>query len=353
MVSPINWLRILIICLALTSLSIGFYLRGQREFPDVLIIMLATDIVVVFLYAEFVYKSSVEVQFRGWRMFLRFILAFMTVYGPAMALDQCSYYSTRDYSEQSPGFQMLGHISCIRDSYDSKGIEEVMLPLFRLFRVRCIITATVYMIRPINQLRILILCLSLCSFIIGLYVKGRLEFPDKLALITAAEVLNFIFYSFVMITSYSGIQMRGWRIFNRMILVFLAIYAPASALRGCEYRLRRDYYENRPGINYYDRIQCDDGSRDARSDETLLPAYQLFRARCIIMLTVSVLMFIEMVFYWRSYEGSEPSPSPPQDAALADIELGNTSLGEPQKMVLPMPTPAPMPTSTPVHTTAT
>ncbi|KAF9966344.1 hypothetical protein BGZ70_002623 [Mortierella alpina] len=138
----INWLRILIICLALASFLMGFVLRERRQFPDILTIMLASEIVIVFLYSEFVYRSGADTHFRGWRYFLRVIMAFLTIYGPTKALRECSYYEERNYKDHSQGFHTTARINCILER-DDVGEVETMLPLFRLFRARCIITLTV------------------------------------------------------------------------------------------------------------------------------------------------------------------------------------------------------------------
>ncbi|KAF9966343.1 hypothetical protein BGZ70_002622 [Mortierella alpina] len=190
------------------------------------------------------------------------------------------------------------------------------------------------MVRLVNWLRILILCLSLSSFIIGLHLKDALEFPDPLTLIIVTEAFNVLFYSYFAATSNASTQMRAWRIFYRLVLASLSLYGPARALDGCEFGLMRDYSINLPGIRYNEKIHCDDGSEYTwRQDQTLLPAYHLFRARCILLLTVAVTMWVEMVLYWQSDEGSGVSPLPPPQNA--DIELGNATLDEPQKMVLP------------------
>ncbi|KAF9956302.1 hypothetical protein BGZ72_002841 [Mortierella alpina] len=140
----INWFRFAIVCLALIGFIIGVVLR-EYEFPDILTIMLATEAVIVFLYAEFAYRSKAVDQFRGWRIFLRLIMGFLTVYGPAKALSDCDYNVSRDYQADSPGFQTVGWIGCLRDGYDFRYYRsENALFTFRLFRARCIIMLTVF-----------------------------------------------------------------------------------------------------------------------------------------------------------------------------------------------------------------
>ncbi|CAO3566788.1 unnamed protein product [Mortierella alpina] len=187
------------------------------------------------------------------------------------------------------------------------------------------------MIRLLNWLRILIIGLSMCSFGMGIHLKDALEFPDPLTLLLVTEGFNVVFYSHFAATSNAASQTRAWRIFFRLVLAFLSLYGPARALDGCEFRLFRDYSINLPGIRYTENVWCDHGSSRTWDDETLLPAYHLLRARCIVLLTVALMMWVELVFYWRSDEGSG-GPPPPQNA---DIELGNTMVDEPQKMVLP------------------
>ncbi|KAF9572339.1 hypothetical protein EC968_009992 [Mortierella alpina] len=370
MTRSINWLRSVIILLALTGFIIGMVLREDRRFPDVLTIMWATEVVTFFLYSEFIYISKVDIQFRGWRIFLRLILAILMIYGPVKALDDCGYYTFRDYDTIIPGFLYRARISCIEDSYDGEGPVERIRPVYRLFRARCIIMATTCvlivvelccygwskegmnrpnvsagsetrndvelatqfadMVHLSSWLRILIPCLSLISFIIGVHLKDTLMFPDPLVLLLVTEALDSIFYAYFAFKPTS--EMRGWRILNRLILFFLTIYGPARAMDSCYFRIERDYEEDRPGIYYRELLQCDGSNKEAQGNVTIHPIYRLFRARCIIMFMVSVLMFIEGVSYWWFKEGLASPDDALTDDTRNDVEMG----GEPRKVVLPM-----------------
>ncbi|CAO3566789.1 unnamed protein product [Mortierella alpina] len=140
MTRSINLFRILILCLAFISFSMGLVLKEQLHFPDNQALILATEAIVVILYLEFLFSAKLE-QFRGWRVFLRIALGFLTIYGPTKILDDCHYSTERDYDNHSPGFHSREKISCADDT--GEDLDGAFLSVFRLFRVRCIITLAV------------------------------------------------------------------------------------------------------------------------------------------------------------------------------------------------------------------
>ncbi|KAF9986316.1 hypothetical protein BGZ75_001991 [Mortierella antarctica] len=199
------------------------------------------------------------------------------------------------------------------------------------------------MAHSIKRFRLLILCLALISFIIGMVLISNFEFPDKLPLMLIADALTVIFYTRFTYGSKRARQYKALRIFLRVVLAFLTVFGPLQALRQCAYWVSRDYYQQEPGIVFFERIRCDDSAISTkRGEKSLLPVFQLFRARCIITLTVCVLIVLEMFFYGWS---DEAKGLPQEEAAAAteetrnDIELANTSLNGLQKTEIVDPPP--------------
>ncbi len=195
----------------------------------------------------------------------------------------------------------------------------------------------------IKQLRILIACLALIGFILGMVLNVNFEFPNKLVLMLISEGLAFVLYSRFAYEFQKRHHNRSVRFLLRAVLAFLTVYGPVNALRECRYELRRDYGEQRPGFHTKEQIYCFDVNSPVRTEDggkSILLIYRLFRARCIITLTVCALIVVEMFLYGWSDEAS----GLPQDDATVEklrneVELGDVSVNdsEPQKIVLPDP----------------
>ncbi|KAF9278282.1 hypothetical protein BGZ68_008673 [Mortierella alpina] len=391
--------RLFILSLALISFILGLILSLHFKFPDKLPFMLISEALTVILYSIFAYGSKKEPQNHSFHVVLRTVLAFFTVYAPLQALKECSYNVRRDYDQESPGIHTHELISCLDVGYIGRFSadqgEERLLPMFRLFRARSIITLTVcalivveifscwsdeasglpqdgdaasaempndvelremsdepqkmappppffsvqIMVLSINWLRILIVCLALISFIFGMILREELEGLDGLTLLLVSEALTAILYS-VFVFNSKRTQIRMWRIFLRSVMGFLMIYGSVKTLsNNCKYSSGRDYIQS-PGFSTFELIECDDGLHYGWywEDGKLLRAYRYYRARCIIALTVCALVLVELLCYWRSTEGSRLARDDAlTEEAREDVELENVALEEPQKMEFPDP----------------
>ncbi|CAO3566792.1 unnamed protein product [Mortierella alpina] len=203
--------------------------------------------------------------------------------------------------------------------------------------------------RYIKWFRLLILCLALISFILGMTLNANFEFPDKLAFLLISEALAVTFYTKFTYGSKEAHQNRTLRIFFRLVLAFLTVFWPLKALRECEYEARRNYDRNEPGVYLYEQVSCSGTDRRHRvpldeGEPSILPMYRLFRARCIITLTVCVLIMLEMFRYGWSDEdkGRSQDGTAIATATQDDFELAGRAVGERQKMALPA---APPPTA--------
>ncbi|KAF9966345.1 hypothetical protein BGZ70_002624 [Mortierella alpina] len=193
------------------------------------------------------------------------------------------------------------------------------------------------MTRSITRFRTLILCLALISFTIGLILTDQLDFPDNLALTLATEAIVIVLYLEFLFSAKME-QNRGWRVTLRIALGFLTIYGPSKILSDCSFSMERDYRNRSPGFHATDKIHCANDRTDDW-DEAVLSVFRLFRARCIITLTVAALILIELFIYVRSDEGSTARL---RNGATAetwpdDVELASTSMSHSQKVMVSDP----------------
>ncbi|KAF9938036.1 hypothetical protein BGZ67_000606 [Mortierella alpina] len=182
-------------------------------------------------------------------------------------------------------------------------------------------------IGSINWLRLLIVCMAVASFIMGMDLHDELDYPGYLGIILAVDGLVVVLYTVAFLTSRS-VHIRFFRILLRLIITSMALFGPARALNECKFWTVREYSGAR-GFHYLEQLECTASSYAVnptvnRGDQSLLPTFHLFRRRCIVALAVFVLMEIEMVCYWRSDEGSEP-PLHEELAAPIDIEMGDVA----------------------------
>ncbi|KAF9948974.1 hypothetical protein BGZ72_009158 [Mortierella alpina] len=148
-----------------------------------------------------------------------------------------------------------------------------------------------------------------------------------------SDGLAVVFYLAVILTS-REVHTRAIRIFFRLVMTLLAFIGPTRALVECKFWLQRDYdprlYDLNPsgarGFRYEEQLQCPGNDVNAirGNDNSVLSTYHLLRRRCIVALTVSVLIVLELVCYCRSNEGSGPSPHE-ELAAPIDIEMEGAS----------------------------
>ncbi|KAF9572338.1 hypothetical protein EC968_009991 [Mortierella alpina] len=361
----ITWLRLLIIFLALISFILGVTLSANSVFPDKLPLMMITDALTVVFYARFASGSQKARQNRTLRIFLRIAFAFLTVFGPVKALRECHYKLERDYGRNSPGIHFDEVIKCADDSRHRRTDEgeESILPEFRLFRARCIITLTVCVLilvemfmygwsdegkdRPEDEAAAEDVELAERSgngpqkmvlpdpvgLIIGLVLKEVLRAPNDLTITLVSEAIVVVLY-IEFIYSAKAVHARVWRTFLRIVLEFLALYGPSRILAECHYSLDRDYGRRRPGFDYYDQIRCENDFTEARDDGPLLHTFRLLRARSMMMLTVAVLILVELICYVRSNEGMKPPREGPMAETRHDAEPANTSFDDHQKMIV-------------------
>ncbi|KAF9966346.1 hypothetical protein BGZ70_002625 [Mortierella alpina] len=188
------------------------------------------------------------------------------------------------------------------------------------------------MARFIKWFRLLILCLALISFILGMTLNANFEFPDKLAFLLISEALTVTFYAKFTYGSKQARKNRTLRIFFRLALAFLTVFWPLKAFRECEYEVRRNYERDEPGIHLYEQIYCRGTDRRRRvpldeGEPSILPLYRLFRVRCIITLTVCVLITLEMFQYgWSDeHKGFSQDQTAPATETRDDVELAGTA----------------------------
>ncbi|KAF9948977.1 hypothetical protein BGZ72_009161 [Mortierella alpina] len=377
--------RLLILSLTVTSFFAGTALVVNPKFPSDLPFMLLTDVVTFLFYLFFTFGPKRKRQNRRWRMLFRSVLGFLTIYGPVKALRECSYTTHRDYLKERPGIHTYERIGCNRDDFNDRNEAGSMLSIFRLFRARCIITLTVCalivvemfrygwsdeasglpqddasveklrneveledvsvndnMARSIRWFRFLIISLTATSFIIGMTLVVNPKFPNDMPFLLLTEVATVIIYLKFTLISKKRRQNRRRRILLRVVLAFLTIYGPLKFLSECRYRVYRDFNQPNPGFHMEDWIGCNrDDLRDGNDEGSKLFTFRLFRARCIIMLTVCALIVVEMFLYGWSDEalGRPQDDASAEETPRRDVELGEMSVDdtEPQKMVLPEP----------------
>ncbi|KAG9326466.1 hypothetical protein KVV02_001645 [Mortierella alpina] len=307
------------------SFIIGMVLISNFEFPDKLPLMLITDALTVIFYARFTYGSKRARQYKALHIFLRLVLAFLTVFGPLQALRQCTYRMRRDYYQQEPGIVFFERIDCddaatILETFfygwsdEAKGLPQE--------EAAAATEGTRNDVELAN------------TFILGMILRERLYELESLTHIIVSEALSVVLYSVFLYSS--KVQFRPWRILLRLTLVFLMISGSIKAqVNDCKYSSERDYGTHKPGLNVYELINCNEGSASTAGTEQpqLLSVLRQFRARCIISFTLCALMFVELLCYWWSTEGL------PRDSALTvetqeDVELGARAFEEPQKMAL-------------------
>ncbi|KAF9278280.1 hypothetical protein BGZ68_008671 [Mortierella alpina] len=171
----------------------------------------------------------------------------------------------------------------------------------------------------------------MASFIVGLILKDKFDYSGHLDIILVVDGLVVAFYTAAILNS-RNVHSRVFRIFCRLVITSLALYGPERALNECKLRMVRVYgYDAEPdpsgtkGFHFSGNLDCPaDGHTAIRNGDSSLQTYHLLRRRCIVALTVFVLMEIELVSYWRSDEGLE---SPPHEdlAAPIDIEMGDAA----------------------------
>lgn len=183
----------------------------------------------------------------------------------------------------------------------------------------------------INWLRLLIVCMAVASFIVGLILKDKFDSSGHLDIILVVDGLVVAFNTAAILNS-GNVHSRVFRIFCRLVITSLALYGPARALNECKFQMVRVYgYDAEPdpsgtrGFHFSGNLHClADGHTAIRNGDSSLQTYHLLRRRCIVALTVFVLMEIELVSYWRSDEGLG-SPPHKNLAAPIDIEMGDAA----------------------------
>ncbi|KAF9278281.1 hypothetical protein BGZ68_008672 [Mortierella alpina] len=358
------------------------------ELPYDLIIIIVSDALAFIMYATTIRRSTKDDHYRLLGIGLRIAMNIFTLFVPSKALKDCSYGEEQLWSV-SRGVYIPEYIKCSGLSVYTLKEHESLLPTFQWLRALCIVALIAslmmvvelfsywwsyegvgrsqdedmelaapiemdvpkemdvenlsdYMTRPIKRFRQLIVCLAAISLILGMALNTNFVFPDKLPLMLTSEALTVIFYSVFAYGSNEEPQNRSARMFFRIVLTFLMIYGPQEALRGCYYEMRRDYDHIGPGIYMLEEITCRNVDRSGNSSSetgaTALSMFRVFRARCIVPLSACVLMAIEMVIYGLSDEAlGLPQAGAASAETRNDVELGDRSADEPQKMVLPDP----------------
>ncbi|KAF9986318.1 hypothetical protein BGZ75_001993 [Mortierella antarctica] len=289
--------------MAVASFIMGLDLHDELDYPGYLGIILAVDGLVVVLYTvAFLTCRSVHIRF--FRILLRLIITSMALFGPARALNE------------SLAVFVLMEIEMVCYWRSDEGSEpplheELAAPI------------DIEMGDVADQRKMTAAPDSTPGFGMGLVLQEHLELGRDLTVILVMDCLTIIVYLWVIHSSQKKVHRRMGRIFFRLVMSVLILYGPAKVLHGCWYTVGRRY-DYRPGVNFAEEIHCPADTHYADLGTGVLFYYHLLRARCIITLTLAMLVVLEMVAYRRSAEGRRL----PQDVELTapiDIGMGTTT----------------------------
>lgn len=137
-ISRLNWLRLFILCLTLTSVILGIVLRSKMELPYDLIIIIVSDALAFIMYAATIRWSTKDDHYRLLGIGLRIAMNIFTLFVPSKALKDCSYGEEQLWSV-SRGVYIPEFIKCSGLSVYTLQEHESLLPTFQWLRALCIV----------------------------------------------------------------------------------------------------------------------------------------------------------------------------------------------------------------------
>ncbi|KAF9986317.1 hypothetical protein BGZ75_001992 [Mortierella antarctica] len=146
-ISRLNWLRLFILCLALTSLILGIVLRGRTDLYNDLIIIFLSDVLAFIMYIMAIRRSKNDDHSRLLGIGLRIAMSSFTLYVPAKAFIRCKFGVEQLWSV-SRGNYYSEYIRCPELSYEE---GERLRPTYDLLRAHCIVGLIVSLLMVVEM----------------------------------------------------------------------------------------------------------------------------------------------------------------------------------------------------------